>query len=173
MTPNDLTLAFHRTQQQRYEFMIPNSHFQQGYEMDIFCVRTTSRMVEEIEIKTSRSDFLADFRKTVGRSRLKHAALESGQLLANYFCFLVPHDLLTKIQDDIPDYCGIYTGYNARDFRNRESGMIRRIRNPKRLHKNKPSEQLLYKKTRGATFRYWSLAHERHTERQEEQTKSV
>jgi len=66
MNALELQLAFNATQQQRYTLMIPNTHFNQGYEMDIMCVRNGSLMVEEIEIKTSRSDFLADFRKTVG-----------------------------------------------------------------------------------------------------------
>jgi hypothetical protein len=166
MNTPELTLAFHRTQEQRYEFMIPNSHFQQGYEMDIMCVRKTSKMVEEIEIKTSRSDFLADFRKTVGRGRMKHDALQKGQLTANYFCFLVPHDLLSKIQDDIPEYAGIYTGYIATDWRHREAGMIRMIRKPKRLHTNKPSPALLYKKARGATFRMWKVMHQQAIEKE-------
>jgi len=160
MNARELTLAFHRTQNQRYTLMIPNTHFNQGYEMDIMCVRNQSLLVEEIEVKVSRSDFLADFRKTVGRNRMKHAALASGQLLANYFCFLVPHDLFLKIEKDVPEWAGIYTGYTT-IYSGKKTGMIRKIRNPKRLHTGKPTEKLLYKKTRGVTFRYWSLLHER------------
>jgi len=166
MNSVDLMVAFHRTQQQRYTLMIPNTHFYEGYEMDIMCVRNGSLYVEEIEIKCTRSDFLADFKKTVRHGLPKHHLLKSGKLLSNYFCFLVPHDLLTKIQDDIPDYCGIYTGYTATDRRRETTGMIRRIRNPKKLHSNKPTEKLLYKKARGVTFRYWSLLHERQMEKQ-------
>lgn len=173
MNADQLALAFHRTQEQRYTLMIPNTVSELGYEMDIMCVRNSSLYVEEIEIKTSRSDFLADFRKTIGARRVKHTELKNGKLLANYFCFLVPHDLLSKIQDDIPDYCGIYTGYVATDWRHQESGMIRQIRKPKILHKGKPSERLLYKKARGVTFRYWRLMHERQLERKEKQTQSV
>jgi len=164
MNALELQLAFNATQQQRYTLMIPNTHFNQGYEMDIMCVRNGSLMVEEIEIKTSRSDFLADFRKTVGRFRMKHEELQRGNLIANYFCFLVPALLLAKIEDDIPEYAGIYTGYRLNEPRNKHvdfAGYIRRVRNPKRLHKNKPTEKLLYKKTRGMTFRYWTLLHER------------
>jgi len=168
MNTDELMLAFHRTQQQRYRMMIPNTHFNLGYEMDIMCVRNSSLMVEEIEIKTSRPDFLADFRKTVGRHRMKHQELERGNLVANYFCFLVPALLLPKILDDIPDYAGIYTGYklNKPYHATDNAGYIRRVRNPKRLHKNKITEQLLYKKARGVTFRYWSLLHDRHRTRQ-------
>ncbi len=163
MNATELTLAYHRTQQQRYDFMIPNTHFNKGYEMDIMCVRKTSMMVEEIEVKTSRSDFLADFRKTVGRFRMKHDELQRGNLVANYFCFLVPADLLLKIQDDIPDYAGIYTGYrlNKPFHENDAAGYIRVVKKPKRLHKDRPTEKLLYKKTRGMTYRYWTLLHER------------
>jgi len=163
MNTLELQLAFNYTQQQRYILMIPNTHFNQGYEMDIMCVRNGSRMVEEIEIKTSRSDFLADFRKTVGRFRMKHQELERGNLVANYFCFLVPALLLPKIEDDIPDYAGIYTGYRLNEPKNKldSAVYIRRVRSPKRLHGNKPTEKLLYKKTKGMTFRYWTLLHER------------
>jgi len=163
----ELTLAYHRTQQQRYDFMIPNTHFNLGYEMDIMCVRKGSFMVEEIEIKTSRSDFLADFRKTVGRHRMKHQELERGNLIANYFCFLVPALLLPKIQDDIPEYAGIYVGYklNKPYSEKDNAGYIRHVRKPKRLHKNRPTEKLLYKKTRGMTYRFWTLLHEHHKAR--------
>lgn len=164
MNTLELQLAFNRTQEQRYTMMIPNTHFNLGYEMDIMCVRKGSMLVEEIEIKTSRSDFLADFRKTIGRHRMKHQELERGNLIANYFCFLVPALLLPKILDDIPDYAGIYTGYRLNEPRNAHvdyTGYIRRVRNPKRLHKNRLEEKLLYKKARGVTFRYWSLLHDR------------
>ena len=160
MNTIELTLAYHRTQQQRYDFMIPNTHFNLGYEMDIFGLRKSSFMVEEIEIKTSRADFLADFRKTVGRYRMKHQELERGNLIANYFSFLVPADLLPKIEDDIPEYAGIYTGYTTFQL-GRNTNLIRHIRRPKRLHKNRPSEKLLYKKARGMTYRFWTLLHER------------
>jgi hypothetical protein len=143
--------------------MMPNTHFNLGYEMDIMCVRKGSLYVEEIEIKTSRSDFLADFKKTARHGILKHTLLKQGQLVANYFSFLVPALLLPKIQDDIPEYAGIYVGYklNKPYHENDNAGYIRQVRRPKRLHKNRPTEKLLYKKTRGMTFRYWDLLHER------------
>lgn len=162
MNATELTLAYHRTQQQRYTLMIPNTHFH-SYEMDIMCVRNGSLYVEEIEIKTARSDFLADFRKRAHHGILKHTLLKQGQTVANYFCFLVPVDLLPKIEDDIPDYAGIYTGSMSRaGYRTDELVlMIQHIRRPKRLHKNKVTEKLLYKKARGITFRYWDLLHDR------------
>lgn len=133
--------------------------------MDIFCVRKTSFYVEEIEIKISRSDFLADFRKTIGRHRMKHEELQRGNLVANYFSFLVPAELLPKIEDDIPEYAGIYTGYEIHQTRNPVTA-IRHIRRPKSLHKNRCSEKILYKKARGTTYRFWTLLHERQAERE-------
>jgi len=69
----------------------------QNFESDFLSV-AQSGLIHEIEIKMSRSDFLADFKK-----QNKHALIQYGEL-ANYFWFAAPKGMLK--QKDIPDYAG-------------------------------------------------------------------
>lgn len=68
-----------------------------NFESDFLSV-TQAGLTHEIEIKMSRSDFLADFKK-----QNKHALIQHGEL-ANFFWFAAPKGML-KAQD-IPDYAG-------------------------------------------------------------------
>lgn len=78
------------------------------WESDVVGV-THSKLLHEIEIKISRSDFKADKRKVQ-----KHEWLKDGKL-ANYFWYGCPEALLSK--EDIPPYAGLlylYPGNTAR-----------------------------------------------------------
>ena len=164
----DMQLAYHNMNWEKYELMLPNCHVNAGYEMDILCLRK-KWYVEEIEIKTSVSDFRADFKKTITEWRElvgplpqgqrwrmqvfptnKHKELQAGCLVSNYFSFLVPEDLSEKIE--IPDYAGLYIYIG--------NGRIQHRKAPKLLHKNKPSIQTLYHWSRKCSFRYWDLLNE-------------
>lgn len=156
--------AFYRSQRQRYEMILPNIHLQTGFEMDLFCLRK-SRYVEEVEIKVSKSDYKADFKKTVHvkclesesnpalpwqqhTDLLKHQALTEGRIVSNYFCFLVPADLADDIE--LPPYAGLYVYTPSRGF----PRVACRV-SPTLLHKSKVSTDLLYRHTRALSYRYW------------------
>lgn len=159
----EMQTSYHLYNWQRYDLMLINCHLNAGYEADILCPRKNSWYVEEIEIKTSVSDFRADFKKTihvmkdlVGPLRmhewrhrsfrfLKHDALLRGELPTNYFSFLLPEDIAAKVE--IPEYAGLYV-YRGR-------GRISHEKRPKLLHKNKPSIQTMYHWARKCSFRYW------------------
>lgn len=58
-------------------------------------------MLYEFEIKTSKSDFLADFKKP------KHKMMKSASMdVANYFYFVCPDGIVNV--SDVPEYAGLY-----------------------------------------------------------------
>ncbi len=107
-----------------YDVLLPNFFF--GYnECDLFRI-TQSDYVFEYEIKISRADFFADFKKkTFGT--LKHDDLKAGVggYVPNRFFFVVPEGLV-KISE-VPPYAGlIYYGSS-----------LTQVKTAKLLHKNK------------------------------------
>ena len=153
-TSQDMTKAFFWEFAQRYRFLAPNLHVRAGYEMDIMGIRK-SGLVDEIEIKLSRSDFLADFKKTAtftnpdydrsvrydhpdnaGRdfhtTCLKHDAIAKGKCITNYFSFLLPADLAEQCESDIPDHAGLYVFGSDLWF-----GKVKTVKKAPRLHTDK------------------------------------
>ena len=68
--------------------------------MDIFRL-TERQFLIEYEVKTSRADFLADFKKNEGK---KHNSIQAG-MLANRFFFVVPEGLISE--NEVPSYAGL------------------------------------------------------------------
>lgn len=75
-----------------------NIYLYDRWESDILSVSYNDKATE-IEIKRSRSDFLADFKKEE-----KHYQTSNGYG-ANYFYFACPRDLIKP--DEIPEYAGL------------------------------------------------------------------
>jgi hypothetical protein len=87
-----------------YDVIIPNFFYGKN-ECDLFRVNQ-SDYVFEYEVKISRSDFFADFKKK-GWGDMKHNILSSGQgyYCPNRFFYVVP-DGLIKV-DEVPKYAGL------------------------------------------------------------------
>lgn len=168
MTEQDiiLKLANYPPHLQRYELMIPNVYVTDDNESDFFAIRK-SGLCDEFEIKVSRSDFLVDKKKTIRHrsmtleeSRLfrwndpkspnrkpKYQALCDGDLPANYFWYVLTEGIVES--KDIPPFAGVIMV--------EPSGRLRVDRNPKKLHKEKPSYEQRYKIARKTNYRYWDL----------------
>lgn len=83
---------------QAYDIIIPN--FYHGiYEMDVFKLMHSGYVVE-YEIKISKSDFKADFKK--GN---KHSLMEDKKCMCNRFYFVVPEGLINI--NEVPKYAGL------------------------------------------------------------------
>lgn len=157
----------------RYEIMLPNVFIQHDNEADLFCIRK-SGLCDEFEIKTSRSDFLADKKKFINWRKLepkeygtfkwknrfdhpsyktKHQALLDGNLCTNYFWYAVAEGVATI--DDIPEFAGliIITDDNR----------LRIVKTPKKLHKAKIAIEDRYKIARKSTYRFWKLKNAAYT----------
>jgi hypothetical protein len=83
------------------DILIPNFYFNGFYEMDVFKL-SKSGYVTEYEIKISRSDFFADFKKSA-----KHKGLSEGKCQCNRFIFATPENLIEL--DEVPKYAGWVT----------------------------------------------------------------
>lgn len=151
-----LQTEFYRCWSQRYEIIAPNI-FCRTHEMDLVAIRR-SRYLDEIEIKASKSDFKADFKKTISGGKWphiyeksKHEALAAGELPCNYFSFLMPEALAESCE--IPDYCGLYI------YIEKEKGpiYIREIKKAPLLHKNKTGDTFKADIGEKMIFRYWAM----------------
>lgn len=114
-----------------YDVIIPN-FFYGSNECDLFRI-THSDFVFEYEIKVSRADFFADFKKE-GRDCKKHEALQKGigDNCPNRFFYVVPHDLVSV--NEVPKYAGLlyYTGSRWFDLK----------KNAPLIHKRKVSFEI-------------------------------
>jgi len=160
----DLQLAYSRSTFGRYEILLPNIHYLHN-EMDLFGFRKGSGFSDEIEIKLSKSDFLADFKKTTSiktdredgwggyhhESISKHDAIKQGLHPCNYFSFLLTEELVDKC--DIPSYAGLYvlTHWNG------SIGYVNEVKKPPRLHKRKLSGETKYEIAKKAVFKCWNM----------------
>ena len=104
------------------DILIPNYFFDR-YEMDLFRI-TNNDMIVEYEIKTTRADYRADFKKTYTmgpksyspgakwKTVNKHEAMISAECRTNRFFFVVPDGMVKP--DEVPKYAGLiyYKGHN-------------------------------------------------------------
>ena len=163
-TAKELQAAFYYANWQRFEIIAPNIYLDwQFNEMDLLCLRK-SGYVDEVEVKLTKQDFLADFRKTVKVKgdlikthwgseyheyvdKPKHELLAEGVPHCNRFSFLVPDELKEKIE--IPDYAGLYV------FKN---GRVHELKAATLLHKRKISTEHKLQIGRKMAYRYWNAA---------------
>lgn len=114
---------------QNFDHKLKNAYVFE-WESDFFCI-STSGYVYEVEIKVSKADFNADFKKRLAYkdNPLKHDWLvdELKVLRPNKFFFACPEGLINK--SDIPDKYGLIWIP--------EYGPAYQVRDSKFLHKNK------------------------------------
>lgn len=124
-------------QRNGYQIVLPNFYLGR-YEMDVF-KRLKSGYINEYEIKTSRSDFLKDFKKyhSVKKGEYpnheykkvyKHDLIQSGDYPANRFNFVAPKGLVEL--HEIPDYAG-FIEYH------KENGFFKTIKSAPLIHQRK------------------------------------
>lgn len=135
-----------------------NVYVDPNFESD-FVSFTRAGLANEVEIKLSRSDFLADAKKyrtkrehwgAKAEKVFKHDMLKEGTHFANYFSFAVPEGMVTA--EEVPEQFGlIYLSTNhLSHIPGREI-----IREPKRLHKNKLPEADKNRVLQAAMYRMW------------------
>lgn len=127
------------------DICLPNYYYD-GFEADVFRLTSKGQIVE-YEIKLTKADFWADFKKSYKNSKkelvVKHDSLKNG-LRCNRFSFVVPSGLIDI--SDIPDYCGlIYV---------EENGLLKTIKNARLLHKESVNDSF-YKYL--SSKLYWRL----------------
>lgn len=91
------------TKNNRVFVSLQNKYFFAPHESDLLIFRHGGTCTE-YEIKSSRSDFLADFDKTEKHHRLD--TMFDLTIIPNEFTFVVPHDIGVTA-DDVPNYAGL------------------------------------------------------------------
>lgn len=95
-----------------YDIIIPNFYLGR-YEMDVFRL-TPAGLITEYEIKTSRSDFKADFLKECPGTHSKHDLMMEKQSSCNRFYFVVPKKIVQL--HEVPGYAGLIHYKGNRGF---------------------------------------------------------
>lgn len=129
------------------KLIVPNTQVFEGIS-DLICISKTD-LAFDYEIKLTRSDFRADFKKP------KHEFLKDvrtfpryAKFCANYFAFVVPDNLIEVA--DVPKYAGLIYFKLAG-----KAALFTEVRKPPRLHKNKVTQKQLDFLARGLMLRYW------------------
>jgi hypothetical protein len=137
-------------------------------EFDLLGVRK-SGYLDEVEVKLSKSDFKADFKKDVMQevkttslngcvttsyeARNKHKMMEYGKGLPNYFYFLTLKDIVDL--EDIPDYAGWVEAECEWNKRTKKWYItLAERKKPKLLHKDKASDDLVAMVYKKGYYRY-------------------
>jgi len=120
-----------------------------NHECDLFFIRTSGYGFE-VEIKRSKSDMQADFKK-------KHGHKDRGNRIVQlYYAF--PEELLPKVEDLVPEECGIITVRKYKSTGNEYRARASMHRDAKR---KKFAKQLTQKEqlqiARLGTLRIWTL----------------
>jgi hypothetical protein len=127
--------------------------------------------VSEYEIKMSKADFKADFKKTAAKTSLwglqngkkhtfKHEVL-SGEVppkhgrrklkVPKWFWFVVPADL--DIEADVPEYAGLITARLGRGFNYPRLTIVKAA--PQLRHATKLTQKDHEQITQSLTYRFW------------------
>jgi len=109
-------------------------------EMDIMSI-SKSDLLYEFEVKVSRADFKADFKKR----KWEKYTTPITRLTPNYFSYVCPTNMIELVE--IPEYAGLYYF---------QDGNIEEVRKPKMIHKSKCNKtQIIEKVSRINSERYF------------------
>jgi len=146
VTTSEMEVAIAKYFNYRLHIVIPNLSWGFfSHECDLYLIRK-SGFGFEVEIKRSKSDMLADFKKNHGHIDSKN------RIVQLYYAF--PIELLPKVEDLVPEECGIITvkmGYEHRA----SASMHREAKRKKGAKRLTAAEQL--KITRLGMMRIWTL----------------
>lgn len=118
-----------------YDIIIPN-YFYGHYEMDLFRL-VKSGYITEYEIKISRSDYFADFKKYK-----KHERFLDKTCYPNRFYYVVPEDLIKE--SEVPKYAGLI--YYVENH-------LYIVKNASIIHKNMPNNDIYRRLAQSLEFR--------------------
>ena len=119
------------------------------HECDLFLIKKSGVAVE-IEIKRSKSDFLADFKKGHDHVDRYHRITE--------FYYAFPLDLYEKCKEQIPEHAGVITCERWIDYKKDDRVSARIAKQPKRIKgARKLTEEEQLKVARLGTMRIWTL----------------
>lgn len=124
----------------RHRLMTPNTTLL-GWESDMISV-TKAGLIVEYEVKISRGDFRADFKK------IRHRILDTAQIGeqhrgATYFYYVVPRDMVSVAE--VPEHAGLIYAHPVFQI----------VKPAPRLHSNKITDHQRQWLERSLIHRYW------------------
>ncbi len=152
MNESDIqTVLYDEFSRRGHLYITPNVYMGLVGEMDLMSV-TKAGYLNEFEIKISRGDFKADFKKR------KHFYMENKlhlTKLPNYFWFVMPMGLV--YDHYIPDYAG-----HIEVALDHDSVLIMTVvKKPKLIHNNKITDFHLKKILMNLGYKFWRLRGQR------------
>lgn len=149
------------------------------WESDLLSV-TRAHLVHEYEIKVSRTDFIADRKKTdrhriltTGKREARPWERESEYVASrpNYFWYVAPEGLLSPMTD-IPEHAGLMEvrAFQQWDKTLRLGTIV--VKNAPRLHREKISDKQFIEIGRKMAFRYWRAMLDENKQPEETQEES-
>lgn len=146
----------------KHELVVPNiTTIGEFWEADLMSM-TKSLFLHEFEIKTTRSDWLKEYRIiTEGRDdgcKLRRAVSLHKQFNSNvdqrtcpnYFWVCAPSGVVHD--DELPSYAGMIEIYNFR-----KKDRIKVIKSAPRLHTGKCSDKMIASMYRSLNFKFWNM----------------
>ncbi len=137
---------------------------------------TRSGLIHEFEIKISRSDFRADFKKPrhnhlSGKGLTRTRTIErrfhpktrwlincvetyqfTSSSIPNYFTFVVPDGMISI--DDVPEYCGLIFASVVEQTETRPAQiLLKQVKSPTRFHARKINENQIRQMLRSQSHR--------------------
>jgi len=116
-----------------------------------------NKLVTEFEIKRSRSDFFADFKK-----KDKHKSLKEGKYPVSYFFYVCERGMIRP--EEVPNEYGLIwidkvtlSSQMAKVYKVKFKYTVTTVKNAKRLHTNKISEYLLTKLLVSIMYKYFAI----------------
>ena len=149
MTERDMQLALYYRHRSSACAILPNYTPPWWYECDLYVVMKSMLSVE-YEIKTTRSDFRADFGKREKHARLSKLGL-AGSTPTRFF-FVVPEGLVTA--DEVPTYAGLMY---ARPNPSYKRTTLTVLRKAPRLNGKQLTEKTIREMHRISYYRFWNL----------------
>lgn len=163
MNVNQIQAAFYSEYCKSSKLIVPNVYAYHKYESDLLRI-TKSLYSIEYEIKLTKSDFHADFRKShntivgiknrsvVYDKQTKHEFYQLGKG-PNEFYYVFPTGLIDL--QLIPEWCGVIE-MRKWDYYGHERISLTKIRNARRLHKNCVNQHIIDHLYESTYYRYWS-----------------
>ena len=150
LTTTEMELAIAKYFGVRQNIIVPNISWGFGmHECDMFIIKKSGIAVE-VEIKRSKSDLLADFKKGHNHHDRQNRITEL------YFAF--PESLYESCKDIVPEGAGIITCYRWTDYKDREQLGAHTKRQSKRIKgARKLTEKEQMKIASLGTMRIWTL----------------
>jgi hypothetical protein len=133
MTGREITDLMVREIRQRSLIALPNI-FYYYEESDVLAI-TKSDYFHEYEVKVSKSDYLADFKKKKHKRMADNKAGKQGQI-PNRFSFVVPQGMVEA--KDVPKYAGL--------IHVTPTGALVEVKKAPMIHTVKPSQTSYFKK---------------------------